>query len=95
MDAASSPPLATITILSDGPVSCSPRFDLQYDAGKFIYLNEESSKFIKFKGLVKKSNNLHNMTFLCFTQKEKVKQDDVYFQTLRTNSVTGIIFSKL
>ena len=70
-------------------------FDLQYDAGKFIYLNEESSKFIKFKGLVKKSNNLHNMTFLCFTQKEKVKQDDVYFQTLRTNSVTGIIFSKL
>ncbi len=28
MDAASSPPLATIIILSDGPVSCSPHFDL-------------------------------------------------------------------
>jgi hypothetical protein len=66
-------------------------FDLNdYYAESFSYLNDQSSSYIKFKGLVKKSNSLHTMTFICFTHKEENEQDDVYFRVVRKDAETGL-----
>lgn len=66
-------------------------FDLHYVAESFVYLNDQSSNYIKFKGLLKKSENLHTMTFVCYTHKEKHEQDNVHFEALRKNPDTGML----
>jgi hypothetical protein len=67
-------------------------FDLHYEAENFRYLTEKSSKYLKFKELVKKSDKIHTMTFICFTHKQKNDKEDVYFETIQKNPETGIAF---
>ncbi len=66
-------------------------FDLHYEAENFRYLDEKSSQYVKFKSLVKKSDKVSTMTFICYTHKQKNEQDNVYFETIQRNPETGTI----
>lgn len=64
-------------------------FDLVYEAENFRFLEEKSSQYLKLKSLTKKADKTHRMTFVCFTHKKKNDTEDVYFETIQKNSITG------